>query len=118
MILVDTSVWVEHLRKGHPELAELLFEGRVLCHPFVIGELACGTMTRRDEILSLLGALPKAKVAEHEEALELVSEHGLFGKGLGWVDVHILASASLSECPLFTQDKALHSAAQSLKLAR
>lgn len=116
MILVDTSVWVDHLRKGDRRLESLLDEGSVLCHPFVIGELACGTMKNRDEILSLLKALPRTTVASHEEALRLVSERKLYGKGLGWVDVHLLASALLSQSPLWTKDKNLASVARQLRV--
>jgi len=116
MILVDTSVWIDHLRKGDSELASLLNEGVVLCHPFVIGELACGNLKNRDEILSLLAALPAPLVASHEEGLRLVADRKLAGKGLGWIDVHLLASALLSKCTLWTKDKALGTAAGSLKI--
>ncbi len=116
MILVDTSVWVDHLRKGDRELKSLLNEGVVLCHPFVIGELACGNLKNRDEILSLLAALPASLVASHEEGLHLVTNRKLAGKGLGWIDVHLLASALLSKCTLWTKDKALGAAANSLKI--
>jgi len=107
VILVDTSVWVDHLRKSEEELQGLLNEGLVLCHSFVIGELACGNLKNRDEILSLLDALPKATAATHEEVMHLVSERKLFGKGLGWVDVHLLAAALLSDSQLWTRDKTL-----------
>jgi len=116
MILVDTSIWVDHLRSGRRELVSLLNEGVVSCHPFVIGELACDTLQNRDEILTLLAALPTATVASHEEALFLVSDRGLDGNGLGWVDVHLLASALLTKCSLWTRDKALESAAASLNV--
>ncbi len=116
MILVDTSVWIDHLRKGDRELEGLLKEGVILCHPFVIGELACGNMKNRDEILSLLAALPAALVASHEEGLHLVVDRKFAGKGLGWIDIHLLASALLSKCRLWTKDKALGAAASSLKI--
>lgn len=112
MILVDTSVWVAHLRKAEEALQSLLNEGLVLSHPFVIGELACGNLKNRDEILALLDALPKAKLASHEEVLHLVSERKLYGKGLGWVDVHLVAAALLSQSPLWTRDKTLASVAR------
>ena len=83
MILVDTSLWIDHLRKGDAELASLLNEGAVLCHPFVIGELACGNLRNRENILSLLGALPMSTLASHEEVLRLVSDRKLHDKGLG-----------------------------------
>lgn len=107
MILADTSVWVDHLRKTDRELSKLLDRGAVLCHPFVIGELACGNMKNRKEILALLAALPKAETASHEEALHLVTDRKLCGKGIGWIDVHLLASALLSNCTFWTKDKAL-----------
>jgi len=116
MILVDTSVWVDHLRKSDEELSKLLDQGVVLCHPFVIGELACGNMKNRDEILDLLAALPKADEASHEEAMHLVTDRKLWGHGIGWVDVHLLASALLSNCTLWTKDKALQSVSRSLNI--
>jgi predicted nucleic acid-binding protein len=116
MILVDTSVWVDHLRKDSPELSALLNDGLVVCHTFVIGELACGNMRNRAEILSLLTALPSATAAGHDEALRLVSQHELHGKGLGWVDVHLLASSLLTGCALWTRDKALAAAARTLNV--
>lgn len=116
MILVDTSVWVDHLRRGGRALQELLGEGLVLCHPFVIGELACGRLRNRAEILTLLAALPAATAAGHEEAMGLVSDRDLQGKGLGWVDVHLLASALLSGCTLWTKDRALRAAARALNV--
>jgi predicted nucleic acid-binding protein len=109
--LVDNSVWVDHLHDGDSDLAEILNRGEVLCHPFVIGELACGCMKNRTEILCLLAALPVAVVADHDEVLHLVNEHQLMGKGLGWIDVHLLASALLTGCTLWTRDKAVLSAA-------
>ena len=116
MILVDTSVWVDHLRKGDDELRHLLSEGLVLAHPFVIGELACGNLRQRSEVLTLTAALPSAELAKQEEVLALLSERKLHGKGLGWVDAHLLASAVLSACSLWTRDKALAQAASSMDL--
>lgn len=116
MILVDTSVWINHLRKADEELSKFLDQGVVLCHPFVIGELACGNMKNRDEILELLAALPGADVASHEEAMHLVTGRQLWGKGIGWIDVHLLASALLSNCTLWTKDKALQSISRSLNI--
>jgi predicted nucleic acid-binding protein len=107
MVLVDTSVWVEHLRRGQRGLESLLHAGDVVCHPFVIGELACGFMENRKEIFSLLRALPPAVEAGHDEALAFLERHKLMGRGLGWVDVHLMASAILSETPLWTLDKKL-----------
>lgn len=116
MILVDTSVWVDHLRRGDKVLTSLLNEGVVLCHPFVVGELACGNLRKRDEIMSLLTALPSARLAGHEEAIRLVSQRRLMGRGIGWVDVHLLASSLLSQSKLWTKDRALGAAASLLKI--
>ncbi|MFA6470756.1 MAG: VapC toxin family PIN domain ribonuclease, partial [Candidatus Latescibacterota bacterium] len=88
MVLVDTSIWVEHLRYGHDRLIELLEEGRVLTHPFVIGELACGNIKNRGEILDLLNTLPASSVADIEEIIVFIDKNRLMGKGLGYVDVH------------------------------
>lgn len=117
MTLVDTSVWVDHLRNGNARLEALLIEGQVVCHPFIIGELACDHLRKRSEILTLLGALPQTQVAEHEETLELIESARLHGRGLGWIDVHLLASAMISGCPLWTLDGALGRAAASLSIA-
>lgn len=117
MVLVDTSVWVDHLRRGNPALAELLEDGQVVCHPFVIGELACGNLRGRDEILRLLAALAAAPLAAHDEVLSFVQRERLHGRGLGWIDVHLLASARLMPCPLWTLDKGLKTAAQRLSVS-
>jgi predicted nucleic acid-binding protein len=111
VVLVDTSVWVSHLRDGHEGLRALLDEGLVMCHPFVIGELACGNLTNRAEIISLLRALPPASVAAPEEVLAFVEARDLAGKGLGYVDVHLLAAAVVTGVPLWTEDKRLNKAA-------
>jgi predicted nucleic acid-binding protein len=115
VILVDTSIWIDHLRKGDGELASLLNEGAVLCHPFVIGELACGNLKNRKDILSSLGALPMSTLASHEEVLHLVSDRKLHDKGLGWIDMHLLASALLSNSALWTTDKNLAAVARELE---
>ena len=114
MILADTSVWIDHLRNGSPALRRLLADGDVLSHPFVIGELACGSLTKRAEILSLLGALPPSVVAEHSEVLALVDAKRLRGRGLGWIDAHLLSSTLLSGAWLWTFDRALARAASSI----
>lgn len=116
MILVDTSVWVSHLRHGEPHLQRALIDGKVLTHPFVLGEIACGNVRGRSKILSFLAKLPPAVQATHDEARTLLEGRGLFGKGLGWVDVHLLASARLSGCRLWTLDVPLREAAASLKV--
>jgi predicted nucleic acid-binding protein len=117
MVLVDTSVWVAHLRQGTIGLAALLNEGRVMCHPFVLGDLACGNLHNRAEILALLEALPRAILAEHEEVLKFIEVHGLMGQGLGYIDVHLLASARLTGIALWTIDQKLYEAALKLGLA-
>ena len=114
--LVDTSVWIDHLRQGNKQLTTLLDKGGVCCHPFVIGELACGTIRHRDEILGLLRALPETPIAEHEEVLNFIEERKLTGQGLGWIDMHLLASALLENCKMWTFDKALRAVATEMKL--
>jgi predicted nucleic acid-binding protein len=111
-VLVDTSVWIDHLRRGRPELRASLEADEVVCHPFVVGELACGTIKRRDEVLSLLTALPQATVADHAEVMHLIETHQLIGKGIGWIDAHLLASTRLDGETLWTLDGALKKAAR------
>ena len=118
MILVDTSVWVDHLRRGDTQLAELLEGGGVVMHPFVVGEIACGTLADRPLILELLQALATVVVADNDEALGFIERHGLYGKGIGFIDVHLLASMALTAgASLWTRDKRLHSVAEELGLA-
>jgi predicted nucleic acid-binding protein len=117
MILVDTSVWVDHLRNSDRGLAALLMASNVLMHTFVIGELACGNLRRRDQILALLKDLPRAGVATDDEVLFFIERHTLMGRGLGFVDVHLLASVALhGTARLWTRDKPLRAAADSLGL--
>ena len=116
-ILVDTSIWIDHLRRGNNRLVALLIAGEVLCHPFVIGEVACGHLQNRDEVLNLLKALPEVRIAEHSEVLHFVNMDKLYGRGLGWVDLHLLASTSLTRCSLWTLDKRLQSVAAELKVS-
>ena len=114
MILIDTSVWVEHFRSGVTELQELLQEGQVVCHPFIIGELACGNLKNRSGILALLQELPMAVRAEDEEIIRFIELQSLMGKGLGYIDMHLLLSAYLTKVPLWTMDKRLHEVARKL----
>jgi predicted nucleic acid-binding protein len=117
VILVDTSLWVDHLRRGRSDLSRRLEDAEVGCHPFVIGELACGRLHRRDEILGLLAQLPRIGVADHEEVLELVEVQQLAGCGIGWIDAHLLASALAENTPLWTLDRRLEAAARRLRVA-
>ena len=117
MVLVDTSVWVVHLRRGDIGLETLLNEGYVVCHPFIVGELSCGNLKNRSEILSLLQALPIVTPAEHEEVMRFIENYSLMGKGLGYIDMHLLASAILSRVPLWTLDKKLKQVSLKLGLA-
>lgn len=117
MILIDTSVWIDHLHNGIPRLAEALESQEVLSHPFVIGELACGEMKMRREFLGLLSDLPAGMVATHEEALDFIERHRLMGKGIGYTDVHLLASVMLTErAQIWTRDKRLAAIAAGLRI--
>lgn len=107
MVLVDTSVWVSHLCDGIVDLEKLLNDGEVVCHPFIVGELACGNLKNRDEILSYLQSLPVAILADDEEVLKFIENNQLMGTGLGYIDVHLIASAVLSDVALWTFDKTL-----------
>ena len=118
MVLVDTSVWVLHLRLGKTGLEKLLNDGDVVCHPLIIGELACGNLKNQSEILALLQTLPTVMQAEHEDVMHFIEIHRLMGKGLGYIDVHLLASALLTEVPLWTLDKKLNQVATGLGIAR
>jgi len=118
VILVDTSVWVDHLGAGVPALAVALDEGRVFIHPFVLGELACGNLKNRGEVLQLLGDLPSAPTATDPEALRFIEERGLMGRGIGYIDVHLLASVALSGVTqLWTRDKRLAAVATDLDVS-
>ncbi len=108
MILVDTSVWIDHLRTGDKMLSSLLESGQVLSHPFVIGELALGNLRQRNAVLKLIKELPPATVAFDHEALELIERHQLAGLGIGYIDVHLIAATRLTAgATLWTRDKRL-----------
>jgi predicted nucleic acid-binding protein len=118
MILVDTSVWVAHLREGAAALAAALEQGGVLMHPFVRGELACGNLKNRREVLRLLSELPGAPVATDAEALDFIERRAVMGRGIGYIDVHLLASVALAgSARLWTRDRRLAAVAEDLKLA-
>ena len=116
MVIVDTSIWVTHLRKGTRQLEKLLKDAEVMCHPFIIGELACGNLKNRNEIISLLQSLPMVVTIEYDEFLFFIDRNHLMRKGIGFVDVHLLASAQFTGIPLWTADKRLKSAANQLEL--
>ena len=118
MILVDTSVWVDHLRAGNAGLVALLDRSQVLAHPFVVGELACGNLRNRVEVLRLLQDLPQAPVARDVEVLFFIERHRLMGRGIGYVDAHLLAATTLADPAwLWTRDQRLAVVARDLKLA-
>jgi hypothetical protein len=117
MVIVDTSVWVSHFREGNNELANLLDNGEVVGHPYVVGELACGNLKNRNQILALLQSLPMSIKAEHEEVLELIESNQLMGKGLGYVDIHLIASAMLTGIPIWTHDKKLEQVSKALHIS-
>lgn len=116
MVLVDTSIWVSHLRDGDAQLKKLLNNGEVIIHPFIIGELACENIKNREEIFSLLNCLPTAEVTENKTVLEFIENSGLMGKGIGYIDVHLLASALISDSLLWSGDRKLNKMAEELKI--
>ena len=117
MLLVDSSVWIDHLRKNDLAVAAALNEGKVLSHPHVIGEIALGSMKDRSTVLSLMQGLPKAKVASEVEVLSLIESNQLFGRGIGYTDAHLIASTLLTEdALLWTRDKRLQTVALELEL--
>lgn len=107
MVLADTSIWIWHLRSTDPMLAGLLEGASVVTHPMVLGELSCGNPKNRKQILELLRALPSVQVATHDEVIHLVEQRKLYSRGVGWIDMHLLASSLLSGCFLLTRDKRL-----------
>ena len=117
MILVDTSVWVEHLRSASAILSALLDNGGVLGHPFVLGELALGNLRQRDDFLRALQRLPQATSASHLEVLQFIDREALYGRGIGYVDAHLLAAARLTAgSKLWTRDRRLQAVADPLGL--
>jgi predicted nucleic acid-binding protein len=118
VILVDTSVWIDHLRHGDSALASSLEAGEILIHPFVVGEIACGNLVNRQQVLALLQSLPGVPVASDAEALGFIEQRSLMGRGIGYIDVHLLASVALArDAMLWTRDKRLGAIAADLALA-
>jgi hypothetical protein len=116
MILADTSVWIDHLRTLNPEMRTLLLNKRILMHPFVIGEIACGTLRDRIALLASLRDLRQSRLATNEEVFELLERRRLWGRGIGWVDAHLLASALLTRCRLWSFDQQLQAVARLLNI--
>lgn len=117
MILVDTSVWIDHFALEIPRLTEILLEGTVVTHAFVEGEIACGSLRRRADINRFLRRLPRAPDVPHGAVRFLLESERLYGRGVGWVDLHLVASAQASGCKLWTHDKRLERIASQLGLA-
>jgi len=117
MVLVDSSVWIAHLREGNSAMADLLMKELVLMHPFIRGELACGNLKDRITLLSDLSTLPQAHRASDAEVMHLIDARKLWGRGLGWIDAHLLAAALVSRCRFWTLDKRLRTAAADLELS-
>jgi len=116
-MLVDTSVWIDHFHRPHSALVDALERGDAECHDCVLGELACGTLPRRDEVLALMRALPRISPVAHDEAMTLVAQRRLWGRGLGWVDVSLLAAALVAGARLWTMDRRLLKVAHDLGVA-
>lgn len=118
MILVDTSVWIDHLRGRESPLADYLSQAIVATHPFIIGELALGNLSRRDDLLLLLGNLPQVPTVTTSEVLDFIAKNRLFGLGIGYIDAHLLAATRLAHgCRLLTRDKRLANVAIRLGVA-
>ena len=115
-ILIDTSVWIKHLRESDKNLVRLLEQGLVASHPFIIGEIACGGIKNRYEIISLLNDLPSTDILDHYDIMEFIEYRKIMDKGICYIDVHLLGSALVSETPLWTFDKALKKVANQLSI--
>jgi len=113
--LVDTSVWIDHFRSNSSALRRLVDDDLVMCHPLAISEIACGNMKRRSAVIESLAVLPTAPIIEYQEVLTFIETHQLFGQGLGWIDVHLLASTMLQQVTLWTRDQSLRNAARRLR---
>jgi predicted nucleic acid-binding protein len=117
VILVDTSVWIDHLRSTEADLVQLLETGQVYSHPFIVGELALGNLRQRDTIITALTDLPEAATATNNEVLRFIESHGLAGRGIGFIDAHLIASVKLTGgMSLWTRDKRLRNVSEELKM--
>jgi predicted nucleic acid-binding protein len=116
MVLVDTSIWIDHFRNSDLKLEYLLNDGKAFTHTLVIGEIACGNFKNRKLILSLMNALPSISEISREEYFIFLEQHKMYGLGLGFIDINLLASAVLANCELYTRDKALRSAAEKFNI--
>ena len=116
LVLADTSIWITHFRVGQNHFIELLEQGLISCHPYIIGELACGSLKNRTEIIKLLEALPTVNVLEHSEVMDFLDSRKLMSIGIGYVDVHLLGASLLSDTPIWTFDRSLVKAAKSLNI--
>ena len=114
MILVDTSVWIDHFHHSDEDLKELLLSNQVCTHPFILGELSCGNISNRKEVLSLLRTLKSIDLVLDEEVFIFIENRKLFGKGLGFIDIHLLVSALIHHVPIWTRDKSLKRVAEEL----
>jgi predicted nucleic acid-binding protein len=117
MILADTSIWIDQQRGSVPHLNELLVRALVVMHPWVVGELACGSLSDRDRFLQKLRRMPQIKTASEDQVLLFMKMHQLFGKGIGYVDMHLLSSTALSGARFWTRDKRVAQAATDLNIA-
>ena len=117
MLLVDTSIWVDHLRHGDAQLQDELERGQVGIHPWIIGEIACGHLRQREQVLSLLADLPQLSVATDQEVLHLIESQQLMGRGIGYIDVHLIAACLISNAKLWTRDLRLHRIAVDVGIA-
>jgi predicted nucleic acid-binding protein len=117
MILADTTIWVDHFRAADPHLADLLNQDEILVHPWTIGEIACGSFANRVRAIEFLQNQPQASPASHEEVLLFLNAHSAFGRGIGYVDAHLLTAALAIRCKLWTRDKRMGEIAQQLNLS-
>ena len=116
MVLVDTSVWIDHFKNANDQLIELLNAGQVFCHPFIIGELACGNIKNRKVIITSLQTLPQTIPIDHKEILIFIEKNQIMGKGLGYIDIALLASSLVTDIPLWTLDNKLNDLAKTFKI--